>query len=48
MPAGTLGCASSLIPGTERELSPVISKLGGTVDRVNDQRRLADEPGDST
>jgi uncharacterized protein YoxC len=33
----TLGRASSLLKGTERELLPVISKLGGTVDRVNGQ-----------
>src|SRR6266540_2740842 len=32
---GTLGRASSLLEGTEKELLPVISKLGGTVDRVN-------------
>ncbi len=34
---GTLGRASSLLQGTETELLPVISKLGGTVDRVNVQ-----------
>ena len=34
---GTLGRASSLIEGTESELIPVISKLGGTLDRVNTQ-----------
>ena len=34
---GTLGRASSLLQGTESELLPVISKLGGTVDRVNVQ-----------
>src|SRR4026209_1475674 len=34
---GTLGRASSLIEGTETELLPVISKLGGTLDRVNTQ-----------
>jgi hypothetical protein len=34
---GTFGKLSSLIRGTERELLPVINKVGGTVDRVNTQ-----------
>jgi hypothetical protein len=44
---GTLGRASSLLQGTERELLPVISKLGGTVDRVNDQLDKVDQITDS-
>ena len=44
---GTLGRASSLIEGTENELLPVISKLGGTVDRVNEQLDKVDQITDS-
>ena len=44
---GTLGRASSLIRETERELLPVISKLGGTVDRVNVQLDKVDQITDS-
>src|SRR3954471_14630441 len=44
---GTLGRASSLIEGTEKELLPVISKLGGTVDRVNEQLDKVDQITDS-
>ncbi len=44
---GTLGRASSLLEGTERELLPVISKIGGTVDRVNDQLDKVDQITDS-
>jgi uncharacterized protein YoxC len=44
---GTLGRASSLLKGTEQELLPVISKLGGTVDRVNDQLDKVDQMTDS-
>src|SRR3954454_16394772 len=44
---GTLGRASSLIEGTEKELLPVISKLGGTGDRVNDQLDKVDQITDS-
>lgn len=44
---GTLGRASSLIEGTEQELLPVISKLSGTVDRVNDQLDKVDVITDS-
>jgi hypothetical protein len=40
---GTLGRASSLLEGTEQELLPVISKLGGTVDRVNGQLDKVDQ-----
>jgi hypothetical protein len=43
----TLGRASSLLKGTERELLPVISKLGGTVDRVNGQLDKVDQITDS-
>ena len=44
---GTLGRASSLLQGTETELLPVISKLGGTVDRVNVQLDKVDLMTDS-
>jgi ABC-type transporter Mla subunit MlaD len=44
---GTLGRASSLLQGTERELLPVISKLGSTVDRVNEQLDKVDQITDS-
>jgi uncharacterized protein YoxC len=43
----TLGRASSLLKGAERELLPVISKLGGTVDRVNGQLDKVDQITDS-
>ena len=43
----TLGRASSLIEGTEKELLPVISKLGGTLDRVNTQLDKVDVMTDS-
>ena len=44
---GTLGRASSLLEGAETELLPVISKLGGTVDRVNVQLDKVDLMTDS-
>lgn len=44
---GTLRRASSLLQGTEKELLPVIAKLGGTVDRVNDQLDKVDQITDS-
>ncbi|HEY7693537.1 MAG TPA: hypothetical protein VH816_14470 [Gaiellaceae bacterium] len=44
---GALGRASSLIEGTETELLPVISKLGGTLDRVNTQLDKVDVMTDS-
>ena len=44
---GTLGRASSLLQQTEKELLPVISKLGGTVDRVNGQLDKVDRITDS-
>ncbi len=43
----TLGRASSLLESTEAELLPVISKLGGTVERVNVQLDKADQMTDS-
>lgn len=43
----TLGRASSLLEGTERELLPVISKVGGTVDRVNGELDKVDQMTDS-
>ena len=44
---GTFGRLSSLIAGTERELLPVINKVGGSVDRVNHQLDKLDEATDS-
>ncbi len=44
---GTVGRLSSLIQGTERELLPVITKVGGSVDRVNDQLDKVDRITDS-
>ncbi|HEY7603133.1 MAG TPA: hypothetical protein VH760_02640 [Gaiellaceae bacterium] len=44
---GALGRASSLIKGTEAELLPVISKLSGTLDRVNSQLDKVDVVTDS-
>ena len=35
--AGTVGRLSSFIQGAEREVLPVINKVGGSVDRVNGQ-----------
>jgi uncharacterized protein YoxC len=43
----TFGRLSSLIRGTERELLPVIDKLGGTVDRVNGQLDKVDRATES-
>jgi hypothetical protein len=45
--AGTFSRLSSLISGTERELLPVITKVGGSVDRVNTQLDKLDEATDS-
>ena len=45
--AGTLDRVSSFIRGTERELLPVISKVGGSVDRVNAQLDKLDPATDS-
>jgi hypothetical protein len=44
---GALGRASSLMKGTEDELLPVISKAGGTLDRVNTQLDKVDVMTDS-
>jgi hypothetical protein len=44
---GTLSQVSSLLRGIERELFPVISKVGGTVDRVNHQLDKVDQITDS-
>jgi hypothetical protein len=43
----TLARASSLLRGAEKELLPVISKVGGTVDRVNQQLDKVDRITDS-
>ena len=43
----TFGRLSSFISGTERELLPVISKVGGSVDRVNAQLDKVDQATDS-
>jgi hypothetical protein len=45
--AGTLDRLSSFIRGTERELLPVINKVGGSVDRVNAQLDKLDVATDS-
>lgn len=44
---GTLQRLSSFIRGTERELLPVINKVGGSVDRVNLQLDKVDQMTDS-
>jgi hypothetical protein len=44
---GTFSRLSSFIQGTERELLPVITKTGGTVDRVNAQIDKVDRVTDS-
>ena len=38
---------ANLVKGTEREVLPVIAKVGGTVDRVNDQLVKVDTMSDS-
>jgi uncharacterized protein YoxC len=43
----TLARACGFIKGTERELLPVISKVGETIDRVNDQLEKVDRMTDS-
>ena len=45
--AGTFVRLSSFIQGTERELLPVISKVGVSVDRVNGQLDKVDQMTDS-
>jgi uncharacterized protein YoxC len=44
---GTVGRLSSFISGTEREVLPVINKVGGSVDRVNVQLDKVDQITDS-
>jgi hypothetical protein len=44
---GTLARLSSFIKGAEREVLPVINKVGGTVDRVNGQFDKVDLMTDS-
>src|SRR5438270_6890633 len=44
---GTVGRLSALISGAERELLPVINKVGGSVDRVNGQLDKVDRITDS-
>src|SRR5437762_6877460 len=43
----TFGRLSAFIRGTEREFLPVISKVGGSVDRVNAQLDKVDQVTDS-
>jgi hypothetical protein len=38
---------ANLVKGTEKEVLPVIAKVGGTVDRVNDQLLKVDTMSDS-
>src|SRR5579862_3279525 len=45
--AGTVGRLSSFISGAEREILPVINKVGGSVDRVNGQLDKVDKITDS-
>lgn len=44
---GTVGRLSALISGAERELLPVIAKVGGSVERVNGQLDKVDQITDS-
>ena len=45
--AGTFGLLTSIIQGTERELLPVITKVGVSVDKVNGQLDKVDQVTDS-
>ena len=45
--SGTVARLSSLISGAEREVLPVINKVGGSVDRVNGQLDKVDQITDS-
>ena len=45
--AGTFVSLSSLVQGTERDLLPVITKVGVSVDKVNDQLDKVDQVTDS-
>jgi uncharacterized protein YoxC len=44
---GTVGRLSTFISGAEREVLPVINKVGGSVDRVNGQLDKVDQITDS-
>src|SRR5438045_9793463 len=44
---GTVARLSSLISGAEREVLPVVNKVGGSVDRVNGQLDKVDQITDS-
>ena len=44
---GTVGRLSAFISGAEREILPVINKVGGSVDRVNSQLDKVDRITDS-
>jgi uncharacterized protein YoxC len=44
---GTVGRLSAFISGAEREILPVINKVGGSVDRVNGQLDKVDQITDS-
>ena len=44
---GTVGRLSAFITGAEREILPVINKVGGSVDRVNGQLDKVDKITDS-
>src|SRR5436305_11476409 len=44
---GTVGRLSTFISGAEREVLPVINKVGGSVDRVNVQLDKVDQITDS-
>src|SRR5260221_9058712 len=44
---GTVGRLSALISGAEREILPVINKVGGSVDRINGQLDKVDQITDS-
>src|SRR3954471_9164660 len=44
---GTVARLSSFITGAEREVLPVINKVGGSVDRVNQQLDKVDQITDS-
>ena len=44
---GAVGRLSSFISGVEREVLPVINKVGGSVDRVNSQLEKVDRITDS-
>jgi uncharacterized protein YoxC len=44
---GTAGSLSSFIQGTEKEILPVINKVGGSVDRVNRELDKVDQMTDS-